>query len=162
MQHETSRSDTDADLKKNRVRVWLRLLQSTRTLETELNKRLRDKFSMSVARFDVLFALARNPAGLKMTALSSKLLITKGNATGIIERLVADGLVERLRPDENADRRAVVVRLTAEGKAEFEAFAEMHDTSVNQMLSRLGDEDLRTLLSLFDKMGLATRGRHQA
>jgi predicted transcriptional regulator len=35
------------------------------------------------------------PAGLSMSKLSARLLISNGNVTSVVEKLVADGLVER-------------------------------------------------------------------
>ena len=52
-----------------------------------------------------------------MGELSRHLMVSNGNVTGIVERLVADGLVERL-PVEG-DRRAILVRLTPTGAAAF-------------------------------------------
>ena len=47
---------------------------------------------------------------MTMTELSRLLMVSNGNVTGIIDRLVAEGLVVRLANE--ADRRATFVRLT--------------------------------------------------
>jgi len=83
---------TGAVTAKPRLRVWLRLLRTTRHLENELRERLRQEFDTTLPRFDVLSALERAEAGLTMTELSRALMVSNGNVTGIIERLVGDGL----------------------------------------------------------------------
>ena len=75
---------------KARLRLWLRLLQSTRKIEAELRDRLRVNFSVTLPRFDVLAALYRKPEGMLMSELSRFLMVSNGNVTGIIDRLVAD------------------------------------------------------------------------
>ena len=99
---------------KARLRLWLRMLGVTRLVEAELRERLRQGFDTTLPRFDVLAALHRSPAGLKMSELSSVLRVSNGNVTGIVDRLVDDGLVVRV-PVEG-DRRAMLVRLTAQGR----------------------------------------------
>ena len=67
--------------------------------------------------FDVLSALRRagTPYELSPGRLLRATLVTSGTMTNRIDRLADRGLVER-HPDPG-DRRGVIVRLTAEGKA---------------------------------------------
>ena len=75
-----------------------------------MRARLRERFAMTLPRFDLMAQLERNPKGLKMGELSRRLMVTGGNVTGITDQLVAEGLVERA-PDPG-DRRAYAVPLT--------------------------------------------------
>ncbi|MDN6666603.1 MAG: MarR family transcriptional regulator, partial [Brevibacterium sp.] len=67
--------------------------------------------------FDVLSALRRSgePYQLSPSTLLQETLVTSGTMTNRIDRLVTAGWVERL-PDPG-DRRGVLVRLTADGRA---------------------------------------------
>lgn len=67
--------------------------------------------------FDVLAALRRAGAPYELSPgrLLRETLVTSGTMTNRVDRLVARGFVDRL-PDPN-DRRGVLVRLTASGKA---------------------------------------------
>ena len=80
---------------KQRLRLWLRLLRATRAIEAELRERLRVQFAMTLPQFDVMAALARAESGMTMTELSRKLMVSNGNVTGIIDRLVTEKLVLR-------------------------------------------------------------------
>lgn len=138
------------DINQRRLRMWLRMLRATRTIETQLREFLRDKFDTTLPRFDVLAALHRTPQGLKMSALSKQLLVSNGNVTGIIERLVSDGLVIRVLV--KGDRRAMCVRLTHEGNKQFSEMAEGHNMLVNTLLGDLDDKDLDALSDSFSRL----------
>ena len=104
----------------------------SRLIEGELRERLRSGFDTTLPRFDVLAALHRSRDGLKMSALSSVLRVSNGNVTGIVDRLVADGLVVRV-PVEG-DRRATTVRLTRKGEEDFATLAAAHEAWVDALL----------------------------
>lgn len=124
--------ETDAAASKARLRLWLRILGVSRLIETELRERLRAEFDTTLPRFDVLAALSRARDGLKMSELSSVLRVSNGNVTGIVDRLVVDGLV--LRVPVEGDRRAMTVRLTPRGAEEFARLAAAHEAWVDDLL----------------------------
>ena len=117
---------------KARLRLWLRILKVSRGMEAELRERLRVEFDTTLPRFDVLAALFRAEKGLKMSELSGVLRVSNGNVTGIVDRLVTDGLIVRV-PVEG-DRRAMIVRLTARGRSHFTKLATAHEGWVNDLL----------------------------
>lgn len=116
-----------------RLRLWLRLLRTTRAIEGVLRERLAAEFGSTLPRFDVMAALDRAPEGMMMGELSRFLLVSNGNVTGIVERLVADGLVERLR--RAGDRRTAIVRLTATGRTIFAEMAAAHAGWIDELLA---------------------------
>ena len=78
---------------KTRLRLWLRLLKVTRSVENDIREKLRVEFGSTLPRFDVLAALYQFPKGLRMSELSGLLKVSNGNVTGIVDRLVKDGLI---------------------------------------------------------------------
>lgn len=123
-----------------RLRLWIRMLGVTRAMENELREFLRVNHDTTLPRFDVMAALHRNAAGLTMTELSRTLLVSNGNATAVVNRLVTDGLVARVLSDE--DRRRITVTLTPKGREQFEALAADHGAVVDRLLSAVGAADL--------------------
>ena len=107
------------------LRVWLQLLTCTALIERHVRERLRDRFDITLPRFDMMAQLDREPKGLKMSELSRRLMVTGGNVTGLTDQLVAEGLVARRGIP--GDRRAYNVRLTPKGKRQFEAMAAEHE-----------------------------------
>ena len=132
------------------LRLWLRLLTCSMAIEKRIRVRLTDAFDTTLPRFDVLSALDRAHDGLTMGQLSSALLVSNGNITGIVTRLIDDGLVVR-EADPN-DRRTLHVRLTDKGRAEFEAMAHAHEAWLDQLMADLGSEEMETLLTLLDRV----------
>lgn len=128
---------------KDRLRLWLRLLKVTRGIESRLRDALRREFDSTLPRFDMMAALSRHPEGLKMSALSGVLRVSNGNVTGIVDRLSAEGLAERMPVP--GDRRAMMVRLTAAGQAEFARQAEAHEGWVDDLLGDFTADEARAL-----------------
>ncbi|MFN3145239.1 MAG: MarR family winged helix-turn-helix transcriptional regulator [Paracoccaceae bacterium] len=137
-------------LSKQRLRVWLRLLRAHGVIERRLRDELRGHDS-TLPRFDVMATLDRYRDGLRMSDLSAKLKVSNGNVTGIIERLVGEGFVERAAVA--GDRRAMRVRLTAAGRERFAAMAAEHESWVNELLDGLTAPELDTLVRLLSKIG---------
>lgn len=133
---------------KERLRLWLRLLRSARGIEAELRERLRVAYDITLPQFDVLAALARRADGVTMTELSRYLMVSNGNVTGIVSRLVADGLVVR-RPVPD-DRRATVVQLSDKGRTAFAAMAEVHEGWVNELLGDFGKAEAMGMTERLD------------
>ncbi|MFT5706960.1 MAG: DNA-binding MarR family transcriptional regulator [Oceanospirillaceae bacterium] len=145
-------SDSEnVSIEKQKLRVWLRLLKVTRTIEAELRERFRREFTSTLPRFDVLAALDRVPEGLKMSQLSSVLKVSNGNVTGIIDRQVKDGLVVRV--PVGGDKRAMMVKLTDEGKSHFSQMAAAHAQWLDELMSDTNAEDAATLIELLDHIG---------
>lgn len=136
---------------KQRLRVWLRLLAAQRGIEARLREKLRNAHGFTLPRFDVMAALDRYRDGLRMSDLSTRLKVSNGNVTGIVDRLAAEGLVERSAVD--GDRRAMLVRLTDDGIARFADMAKDHEGWVNDLLAPLGKQDLDLLIPLLDRIG---------
>jgi DNA-binding MarR family transcriptional regulator len=141
---------------RQRLRLWLRLLRATRAIEAKLRERLRVQFSITLPQFDVLAALARQGSGITMTELSRMLIVSNGNVTGIIDRLVADRLVTRQSSPD--DRRSFLVRLTPKGQAAFAAVARAHQQWIDKMLSDFDGDEAEIIIAHLD--GLGTRIRN--
>ena len=137
---------TGAADSKARLRLWIRLLRSSRAVENEIRERLRVEFDMTLPRFDVLAALFRKPDGMLMSELSRYLMVSNGNVTGIVDRLVADGHVERAK--RNGDRRTSVVRLTVKGQTDFERMARTHETWINDLFGDLSPDEVEVLSNM--------------
>ena len=135
---------------KARLRLWLRLLKSTRGVEAELRERLRQEFGSTLPRFDVMAALSRFDAGLKMSALSGVLRVSNGNVTGIVDRLADDGIVVRVQVP--GDRRATLVRLTRKGQEEFARQAAAHELWIDELLGDFDGDEATDLAGRFDAM----------
>jgi DNA-binding MarR family transcriptional regulator len=142
---------------KERLRLWIRLLRASRTIEAELRDRLKKEFDTTLPRFDVMAALYRCPEGMLMSDLSRFLLVSNGNVTGIVDRLVTEGLVSRAR--RNGDRRTSMVRLTDLGTRQFETMAAAHEGWIGELLGGVGLDETRRLATMLKSFRSNWEGR---
>lgn len=144
-------------MSKARLRLWLQLLKLSSGIEGELRRRMRDRHDTTLPRFDVMAALARHQDGLKMSDLSRYLKVSNGNVTGIVDRLVEEGLA--LRVAVPGDRRANLARLTAKGEAAFADLAAQHEAWIDELLAPLTDTDTQIMMGLLKK-AMTQEARH--
>lgn len=144
-------------MSKARLRLWLQLLKLSSGIEGELRRRMRDRHDTTLPRFDVMAALARHKDGLKMSDLSRYLKVSNGNVTGIVDRLVEEGLA--LRVAVPGDRRANLARLTAKGEAAFADLAAQHEAWIDELLAPLTDTDTQIMMGLLKK-AMTQEARH--
>ncbi|HWA63923.1 MAG TPA: MarR family transcriptional regulator [Caulobacteraceae bacterium] len=138
---------------KQSLRLWLRLLSCSMIIEKRVRAKFAEEFDTTLPRFDVLSALDRHPGGLKMTELSDWLLVSKGNVTAVVDRLIEEALVVRLQ--DGADRRIQRVSLTAKGRDQFARLAERHETWLDKTMAGLTDDDFETLLAGLQRLRLS-------
>jgi DNA-binding MarR family transcriptional regulator len=131
-----SRQQSDS---KARLRLWIRLLRASRLIEGVARERLKAQFGATLPRFDVMAALYRKPDGMLMSEISRFLMVSNGNVTGIVDRLVGDGLVARSQ--RNGDRRTSFITLTRKGRAAFAEMAAAHESWVDELLSGVSARD---------------------
>jgi len=142
------------------LRLWLRLLTCTLTIEGRVRALLRERFATTLPRFDLMAQLERNPQGLKMGELSRRLMVTGGNVTGITDQLAAEGLVRR--EPIPGDRRAYAVQLTPKGKRAFDAMAAAHERWVLSLMSGLSRAERDRLYALLGRLKTTIREREAA
>lgn len=118
------------------LKVWLRLLACSTQIETEIRKRLRARFGITLPRFDYLAQLYRHPDGLRMNMLSRYMMVTGGSITGLTDELEKDGLV--VRETDASDRRSTRIRLTEAGRRALERIAAEHEAWVVELFAGVG------------------------
>lgn len=142
---EVSGEGTDGHLA---LSVWVRLLKAHGLMLREVRRRV--PVSLTLPQFDVLAQLYRREGGMTPGELTRELLVTAGNVTGIVERLVRLGLAER-RPVPQ-DRRAVRVRLTPRGRQLMRRIIPRHRRDVASVLARVPVGDLARLRDLLGNL----------
>ena len=95
-------------------------------------------------------ALYRSNKGLTMNEISRLLKVSNGNITGIIDRLVDDGLVLRVTLKVIEDLN--LINLSKKGIILFEEYAWSHETWINEILEKLSHKDTHILSGLLNKI----------
>ena len=137
------------------LKVWLRLLTCGNLIESEVRARLREAFDTTLPRFDLLAQLDRASQGLTMGELSSRLMVSNGNVTGLTDALEREGLVSR--EPEPEDRRSLRIRLTRAGKEAFDAMTPAHEEWIDAMMAGLTRAEMAHLLDLLGKLKQSVR-----
>ncbi|WP_311273613.1 MULTISPECIES: MarR family transcriptional regulator [unclassified Rhizobium] len=141
--------------KKQELRLWLRMLSTTKLISQEIRRRLRREFGATLPQFDLLSQLDREKDGLRLGELSKRTMVTNGNITGLVERLETDGFI--IREKLTGDRRVVVAFLTDKGRKTFQAMAEAHEAWLKDLMADVDPIVLSGLLTHVGHIKLSAR-----
>ena len=111
-------------------------------LSKAFNRSMRSKTNLNPGSLFVLGVLSRNGM-LSMSEIGCKLSMQKPHITGLVDKLVAENLVERLYDPK--DRRIVNVNITEKGMIDFNAIKHEISQELRQKLENLDTETLDTL-----------------
>jgi len=142
----TKRYGKKADLA---LSTWVKLARASATIGRITGDQIRT-FELTSAQFGAIETLGHCGPMLN-GELTRKQLVCAGNMTVVIDNLEKEGLVER--KTDAADRRAVIVSLTARGKRLFERIFPLHATYVARLFAHLTDAEQEELSRLLKKLG---------
>jgi DNA-binding MarR family transcriptional regulator len=131
------------------ARLWFRMLRLHTRMNSAVGRRLKE-VGLSVPQCDVLSTLTERE-GISQQDLAERLYVTKGNISGLIDRLVQAGLVER-RTFE-FDRRSHAIFLSAAGRRLAVEAIKIQEAFVAETLGQLSSAQL----AAFEELLLATR-----
>jgi DNA-binding MarR family transcriptional regulator len=128
-----------------RLAAWQTFLRAHAHVVRALERELSDDQGLALTDYDVLVQLsAAEHRRLRMSELADRLLLSRSGVTRLIDRLVAEGLVERVTCD--TDRRGQWAALTDAGYERLRRASPTHLRGVAaHFLDRLSAEDLAAL-----------------
>ena len=117
---------------------------------------------LSVAQFDLLVQLvAAEPDKPKQSDLAKRLLVTKGNISGMVTRMAEQGTVERY--DDPKDKRSNRICITPQGRALHDAGSVIQQKLVVEMFQGIETSTLRDLeevvSNIIEKLSLEKASR---
>ncbi|MBE3000850.1 MarR family transcriptional regulator [Nocardiopsis sp. HNM0947] len=121
--------------------------------QREILKGVHDRHELALGSFDALANLRRSGLPHRKTAgeLAASSLLTSGGITFRLDRMEADGLVRRVRSEE--DRRVVHAELTPLGLERIDRAFTDHLLTEEEMLAGLTPEEVDLLAALLRKLG---------
>jgi DNA-binding MarR family transcriptional regulator len=137
------------------LRLWLRLLTCTTMIEGEIRRRLRRDFDVTLPRFDLMAQLDKAADGMTLSDISKRMMVSNGNITGLVDRLVASGHVARRA--SATDRRSQLISLTDLGRAEFRAMAQAHEGWIAELFGGLNRDGVERLMELLARTKSSVR-----
>jgi DNA-binding MarR family transcriptional regulator len=122
-------------------------------IEADLNRR----GLVQLTWYDLLVAVNSAPEGrLRMRELADQLVLTRSNATRLVDKLEAAQLIERHRADE--DGRGAVVVLTPAGRMSLRRAWPVYATGINRYFAaRLKDRELDVMAVALSRIDSRTR-----
>jgi DNA-binding MarR family transcriptional regulator len=139
-----------------RLRAWRLYFESALALADVLDAELERDAGIPLRWYDALVHLEESPDGLRMNELAERILYSKSGFTRVVDRMEAEGLVRRGRPED--DRRSILVQLTDEGRTTIAQARDHHRHSIEQHFARhLTDSDVKTLTRALEKISAHAR-----
>lgn len=128
-----------------RLDAWRAFLSAHARLSRRLDEELRADHDLSLPEYDALLQLAQAPERrLRMSRLATLVLLSKSGVTRLIDRLEADGFVERTQC--LSDARGAEAVLTPAGLARLRDAAVTHLAGIERyFLASLGPDELATI-----------------
>jgi len=134
------------------VRLFVKLARANRAVAARTETRLADA-GLTHTQLGVLEAIL-HLGPLTQRALMKKVLTSPGNMTDLIDKLEDRNLVTRCRLA--ADRRAVEVDLTVQGRALITTLFPQHAEDLAGAMAALSDAEISALDSLLRRLGTST------
>jgi DNA-binding MarR family transcriptional regulator len=126
------------------------LLHAAYSAEGEVETAL-SAAGLTLAKLAALKALSESGESLPLSQLAGRLACVKSNITQLVDRLEADGLVER--QSDPHDRRARLAALTATGRKACEEGKRLQKEAERKVLGRLSSSEAGQLAALLGKVG---------
>jgi DNA-binding MarR family transcriptional regulator len=139
----------DDEPKERAIRVWFRFLRLETRIQSTVAEQLR-AIGLSVPQCDVLTTLTE-AEGISQQELAQRLYVTKGNISGLLDRLERVELVERR--STAVDRRQYAIYLTPAGREAAERAIALQHELIAATLGRLSPDNLAE----FETLLIATR-----
>lgn len=145
-----SKATTPAVLSARELSVWRMFLRAHASIIRRLEHDLVAEHGLPLASYDVLLQLAESPQRrLRMTDLADRVLLSRSGLTRLVDRLAAEGLVQR--ESCPSDARGTFTVLTEAGLDRLRETAPTHLSGVEAYVtSRLAPAEL-------DQLGLLLR-----
>jgi DNA-binding MarR family transcriptional regulator len=138
--------------------VWRSFLRAHASIAGRLERDLIADHGLPLAWYDVLLQLAEAPGHrMRMTDLAERVLLSRSGLTRLVDRLAADGLVERAACP--SDARGTYTVITGGGLRRLREAAPTHLRGIGEYVAGpLSGEELETLRGLLHKLLQAAGG----
>ncbi len=126
-------------------------LHASLLLKALLEERLQQEAGLLLADNEALLNIGHSDEPLRMSEIAHRLILSRGGATKVIDRLEEMDYVVR-RPDPD-DRRATVLELTPAGRSALDRARRIIDATLEEVWSAyVTDEEAKVLVEVMDRV----------
>ena len=139
-------------LNDERITAFGLLVEANRRLARTVEESLRANHDLALVDFEALLRLGRSEGRqTSMSELAGQMVLTSGGVTRLVDRLVDEGLVERVSCE--SDRRVHWARLTDDGERAVVAALQTHLSDLDEhFFSEMSTNELKTLVSVLERL----------
>jgi len=130
--------------------TWVKLARAFSSFSKKSSEKIKS-FGLTQPQFAVIEVLG-HLGPLKVGEICSKMLVSGGNMTLVLDNIEKLGYLERIPSKE--DRRAINVQLTPRGRELFEEIFKSHAEHITNLMSVLSADEQKQLGDLLKKLGL--------
>ena len=141
-----------------RLDAWRAFLVAHARLFRRLDEELRVEHSLSLPEYETLLQIAQAPdRRMRMSQIANRVLLSKSGVTRLVDRLVADGFVERSQC--SSDARGAEAGLTPAGLERLRAASTTHLRGIERyFLSAIETSELASLGRMMESISQGTGG----
>jgi DNA-binding MarR family transcriptional regulator len=135
------------------IGAWRSFLHAHARITRRLDEELQAAHGLSLAEYDALLQIAHAPGRrVRMNVLAERVVLSRSGITRLVDRLEADGFVERIACATDARGQEAV--LTAAGLDRLRTAATTHLDGVRRLfLDRLDADELATIEATLGRVG---------
>ncbi len=131
------------------LKLWVVLNRALRSIESRLAQQVQ-AHGLSLTEFAVLEVLLHK-GPLPIGEVGSRILLTSGSMTYVIDKLVQRGLIRREACPE--DRRVIYAALTEQGRSLMEDVFPEHAELIRRLMSGLDPREQEAAIDLLKRLG---------
>jgi DNA-binding MarR family transcriptional regulator len=142
--------ENNKEVDQNMLLLW-RLKHTAAVIEARLEAAIEDA-GLSLSKGAVLDRLIKAGEPLPLTRLAGQLACVKSNVTQLVDRLEADGLVER--KDDPDDRRSILAAITDKGRQRYEVGFRALTAAGKELLKSFQQDEIELLDQLLRRFNI--------
>lgn len=147
---DTSAPEQFINAAEERVHTYRSLLRTSLRLRRHV-RRLLNSYGLTGAQYGLLTRIP--PEGIALTQLAATAWADPGNTSGVVDRLVREGLVQRTRSTQ--DRRVVMISLSDAGRELLAKLTPLYTQAVSDLMQGLSLQEVAALQTLLEKLNAA-------
>lgn len=128
------------------VKALVNIKYTSNWIENKSNERLKP-FHISIQQYNILRILRGAKKAIKVQTVKDRMIEKSPNATRLMDKLCAKGLIDRFRCED--DRRVVFVKIAISG---LEILEEINMDEINPIMGNLSEIEAKKLNDLLDKI----------
>lgn len=136
------------EAKEEKRHIGLRLNVLARLLRNIFDRKVSD-LSVTRSQWQMIVVVARKP-GVTQRTIAEALEISEASAGRLIDRLCAEGLLERRERDD--DRRARAIHITEKAEPLLAKLAEIAEVNEEHLFKGFSKQELDNLQDYLDRM----------